>query len=116
MATKMLRMVVLLVYARSLCIPHLLLQLATPSDVPSVEPRRHTHLKHILALMYITQCANATSTHATRPCDKSAFICYRTEKTSNPDSVADLASSQEEEIPCQMASKAMRASTLTKHL
>lgn len=40
MTTKMLGVVILLVYARSLCAQ---LQLATPSDVPTVDPQCHAH-------------------------------------------------------------------------
>ncbi len=92
--------VVLLVYARSLCTPHLLLQLATPSDVPSVEPRHHTNLTRIHALMYVTQCANACAHKHTR--HSSLLRTWLRLKMKR--------------FPSQMASKAMQASTLTMHL
>lgn len=117
MATKMLRMVVLLVYARSPA-------LHTTSSASTCYAFRcsqcgastpHTSKAHTSTHVCnaVCQCHKRTHTHATRLCEKSALICYRTEKTSNTDSAA---SPQEEEIPCQMASKAVQASTLTKHL
>lgn len=46
----MLGVVILLVYACLLCFPLLLLQLATPSDVPSVEPKCQAHQMQMQAL------------------------------------------------------------------
>lgn len=88
MTTKMLHIVVLLVYARSLacshCTLHLLLQHATPSDVPTVELKHHTHLTYIRALMYVMHWANAyahehTHTHTRfRLCEKTfSFVIAR---------------------------------------
>lgn len=108
MTTKMLRMVVLLVYARLLAL-HTTSPRSTcytPSDVPSATP--HTSTAHACTHVCNAMCQMQTPTNTHTLCEKSPFICYHTEKTSkssyNTDLVANLASPQEKEIPCQMES------------
>lgn len=98
MTTKMLRMVVLLVYARSLarslCTLHLLLQLATPSDVLSAKPQHHTHLMHTCIHVCNAPCQIQTPTNTHTLVVKRALICCHTEKTLyNMDLITSLSDS-----------------------
>ena len=108
MTTKMLRMVVLLVYARS---AHYissfnLLHAFRCSQCGASAPRTST--AHACTHVCNAMCRMQTPTNTHTLCGKSALICCHTEKTSkssyNADLAADLASPQEKESPCQMAS------------